>query len=380
MKALILSTATGQGHNSAAAAIAEALCEKGCEAPVMDCLHLGRRDVSAPVSRLYAGITVRTPGFFRLLYRAGMAVTSAKRKSPIYGLNALTAKTLHETLLRVRPDVVVCTHIFSAQAVSAVRQRFGLRIPAVGVATDYTCIPFWEESELDRYVIPDASLAGEFAARGIPAEKLLPLGIPVRAQYRSVLPKQQARREFCLTAKHIFLVMGGSMGYGDIPLLADRLLQAVPDSQVAAVCGKNRKMVQTLAGKAGIVPFGFLENAGDLMDAADVVLTKPGGLTSTEALAKRVPIVLTRPIPGCEEKNARYLCSIGAAAAADSPEDAALEAARLLADADRREAMRQAQEKFIRPDAALRIRDLLFALAQSEKPASSGGEASEEAG
>ena len=380
MNALILSTATGEGHNSAAAAIAEALGERGCEASVMDCLGLGKLDVSAPVSRLYAEITVRTPGLFRLLYRAGMAVTSAKQKSPIYGLNAMTAKTLHEILLRVRPDVVVCTHIFSAQAVSAVRRKFGLGIPTVGVATDYTCIPFWEESELDRYVIPDASLANEFAARGIPAEKLLPLGIPVRARYRSKLPKQQARREFRLTAEHVFLVMGGSMGYGDIPLLADRLLQAVPDSQVAAVCGKNKKMIQALAGKAGIVPFGFLENTGDLMDAADVVLTKPGGLTSTEALAKRMPTVLTRPIPGCEEKNAQYLCSVGAAAAGGSPESAALEAARLLADAGRRDAMRQAQEKFIRPDAALRICDQLFTLVQNEKPASSGGKASEEAG
>lgn len=368
MKVLILSTATGEGHNSAALAVAEALRAKGCETFQMDCLNLGRFGVSEAVSRLYADITVRAPGFFSLLYRAGMAVTSAKRLSPIYYLNALCAPAIHQTLLHIGPDAVVCTHIFSAQAVSAVRRKFGLNVPAVGVATDYTCIPFWEDSALDFYIIPDASLVDEFAARGIPPEKLLPLGIPVREQYRTRLPREQARREFRLQAKYVFVVMGGSMGYGDIPHLADELLRAVPDSQVAAVCGKNRKMIESLAGKKGIVPFGFLENAGELMDAADVVLTKPGGLTSTETLAKRIPTVLTRPIPGCEERNARYLSSAGAAVCAGSPQQAALEAARLLADGARAGAMREAQEKFIHPDAASKAGDFLISLIKEKSP------------
>ena len=368
MKVLILSTATGEGHNSAAAAVAQALRAKGCEALIMDCLNLGRFNASAAVSNLYADITVHTPEFFSLLYKGGMAVTSAKRMSPIYHLNALCAKALRHTLSGIKPDVIVCTHIFSAQAVSAVQRKFGLNIPAVGIATDYTCIPFWEESALDFYIIPDASLSDEFAARGIPPEKLLPLGIPVREQYRTKLPKEFARREFCLKAKYVFVLMGGSMGYGDIPLLADELVRAVPESQVAAVCGRNRKMIESLAGRKNIVPFGFLENAGHLMDAADVILTKPGGLTSTEALVKRIPTVLTRPIPGCEERNAQRLSSIGAAVRSDSPQKAALEAVRLLADTARADAMRSAQEKFIHPDAALKIADCLIALAKGKNP------------
>lgn len=368
MKCLILSTATGQGHNSAALAIAESLRKENCTAEIIDVLKSGKRDVSQRVSRLYSHITVYAPQIFRGLYRAGELVSSPKRRSPIFYLNTLYADELYGKICRFQPDVIACTHIFGAQAVTCLREKYGLRIPAAAVLTDYTCSPFWEETALDGYVIPSEKLADEFSGKGVPSEKLIPIGIPVRAQFQEKVSKQAARKNFGFTAKHVFIVMGGSMGYGKIGKLA-AALAALPDSQAAAVCGKNKKLFRRLSKTANVVPLEYIEEMGTLMDAADVIFTKPGGLSSTEALVKRVPTVLTRPIPGCEQKNAEFLCSVGAAAFSDNCGDAVHKAKRLVSDASLAGNMIEAQEKYIRDDSARKISDYLIALGKFQQKA-----------
>lgn len=369
MKCLILSTATGQGHNSAALAIAENLRSKNCTVKIMDVLKSGKKDVSEPVSKLYSGITVHAPRFFHGLYRAGELVSSSKRRSPIFYLNTLYADKLYGKIRCFMPDVIVCTHLFSAQAITYIREKYGLKIPCAGIATDYTCSPFWEESLLDSYVIPAAALLDEFTGKGIPKQKLIPIGIPVRAQFQKKTLKQDARRKFGFTAKHICVIMGGSMGYGKIGELTAALLAAIPDSQAAAVCGKNKSLFRELDGIANTIPFEYIDDIGTLMDAADVILTKPGGLSTTEALVKRIPTVLTRPIPGCEQKNAAFLSSIGAACHAETTESAVERARRLLFDGSSAEKMIEAQKKHIRKDAAGTIGDYLIEMCRSSRKA-----------
>lgn len=365
MKFLILSTATGQGHNSASLAVAETLRAENCIVKIGDVLKAGKRDISEHVSKLYSNVTLHMPRFFGGLYHAGELVSSSKMHSPIYRLNSLYAGNLYDRICRFEPDVIVCTHIFGAQAITCIRKRYGLKTPTAGIATDYTCSPFWEESKLDGYIIPSAGLTDEFAQKGIPAGKIIPIGIPVRPQFQKKITKQEAREKFGITAKHLFLVMGGSMGYGNIETLTASLLEAVPDTQVAAVCGKNEKLFHELSGITNAVPFEYVENISELMDAADVILTKPGGLTSTEALVKHIPTVLTRPIPGCEQHNAEYLSSLGAAAFADNTESAVGKALHLLNDADAAAKMTAAQEKYICKDASKQICDYLIRLGKS---------------
>ncbi len=362
MKFLILSTATGQGHNSAAFAVAEFLQARGCRATVLDVLKLKNEAVSKRVSRLYAGVTVHAPQFFHGLYRIGERVSSPGGRSPVFRLNTLYAGSLFGEIRRLKPDVIVCTHIFSAQAVTWLRERYGLGTPAVGIATDYTCIPFWEESALDAYVIPSPALADEFAARGVPAARLVPIGIPVRPEFLKRASKTEARRSFGLAASHIFLVMGGSMGYGDIDRIAGELAACVPDSQVVVLCGSNEKLLHRVAPLRGVIPMRYTDRVCSLMDAADVVLTKPGGLTSTEAIAKRVPTVLTRPIPGCEEKNAEFLSVSGAAAFSDGTRSAVLAARRLALGGRAAGEMERAQERVWPDGTDGRIADYLIAL------------------
>ena len=333
----------------------------------MDVLKMGKTDVSSLASKAYAAVTVHAPWLFHFLYRVGEKVSTSGGRSPVFYANTLYADGLYSEICRINPDVIVCTHIFSAQAVTYIREKYAIKTPAVGVATDYTCIPFWEESALDRYIIPCKALAGEFAGKGIPAEKLVPLGIPVDARFQSKTPKRQAREKFGLYAKHVFVVMSGSMGFGNIGRLANALLAAVPDSQVAAVCGSNKRQAKALAGMTNIIPFGYINDIDILMDCADVVLTKPGGLSSTEAISKRIPTVLTRPIPGCESQNAEYLDSIGAAVFAKSEKQAAEAALQLITDRSAAAEMLAAQNKYIAKDADRKIGDYLIALAKSSK-------------
>lgn len=362
MKFLILSTATGQGHNSAASAVAESLRARGCRTEVLDVLKLKNESVSNRISRLYSGVTLHAPRFFHELYLIGEYVSSPGGRSPIFRLNTLYAERLYREILRLEPDVIVCTHIFSAQAVTWLRERHGLNMTTVGIATDYTCIPFWEESALDAYVIPSPNLTGEFVSRGIPAHRLVPIGIPVRPEFLKHTPKAEARRSFGLTAAHIFLVMGGSMGYGNIDAIAEALASAVPDSQIVVLCGSNERLLHKMQTLGSVIPMSYTDRVCTLMDAADVVLTKPGGLSSTEAIAKRIPTVLTHPIPGCEQRNAEFLRSNGAAAFSDGTRNAVLAARRLAFNEHAATKMERAQERVWPDGTDGRIADYLIAL------------------
>lgn len=364
MKALILSTKTGQGHNSASMAIAGCLEKEGWEAVVSDVLKSGKRNVSAPVSALYDNIVLHMPALFGMLYRAGELISSAKRHSPIYYLNSIYSEKLLDSIKNIKPQIIVCPHIFSAQAVTRLYEKHGLSIPSVGIITDYTCSPFWEETRLNAYVIPATQLIGEFTSKGIPREKLYPLGIPVNSCFKKAHDKADARRVFGITADKVFTVMGGSMGYGHIRELSTLLAKRMPEAQVVAVCGRNKKLFESLTKIRNIIPFQFIDNIDILMDATDVLLTKPGGLSATEALSKRMPVVLTCPIPGGEEKNADFLSSIGVALHAKTPEDAVEKAIELAFDKNKCAEMIEAQNKHINRDADRDISRLIIKLSE----------------
>lgn len=187
-----------------------------------------------------------------------------------------------------------------------------LHIPAVAVGTDYTCIPFWEETNMDYYVIPHDDLTDEFAKRGIPENKLLPLGIPVRQAFCTRTAKAAARTRLHLPSDvPIFLVMSGSMGFGKLAVFAAELaIRCHNNEHIVIICGNNTKIKRILQNEfkfnKRVHIIGYTNQVSLFMDACDVIYTKPGGLTSTEALVKNIPIVHTAPIPGCEAANVAF--------------------------------------------------------------------------
>ena len=284
MKILILSCDTGEGHNSAGKAIKEAAEHKGHSVTMIDMFLLSGKGTSHAVSGAYIGIVKHIPFFF--------------------GLSAYIESNGF--------DAVVTPHLYPAETLSCMKRKNLLHIPAVAVGTDYTCIPFWEETNVDYYVIPHDDLTDEFAKRGIPENKLLPLGIPVRQAFCTRTAKAAARTRLHLPSDvPIFLVMSGSMGFGKLAVFAAELaIRCHNNEHIVIICGNNTKIKRILQNEfkfnKRVHVIGYTNQVSLFMDACDVIYTKPGGLTSTEALVKNIPIVHTAPIPGCEAANVAF--------------------------------------------------------------------------
>ena len=178
MKILILSCGTGGGHNSAALAIQENLLEKGIQADFIEYLDIINKKVKNSINHLYITTTRGNGKVFKTVYRLGELYQKTKLKSPIYQLNYLNRKKLYEYILEYEYDYVITTHLFAAQALTAIKKKYPIHF--IAVATDYVCIPFWEETNPDYFIIPSEELAKDFIEKGIQQEKLLPLGIPVK--------------------------------------------------------------------------------------------------------------------------------------------------------------------------------------------------------
>ena len=192
MKILILSCNTGGGHNAAAFALKESLEFHHHEAEVLDLMRLGRKHTSALIGGAYVKLVSVFPAGFGAAYQLGELVRRVPGKSPVYYANARLGNALADYIVQNHFDGVATTHLYPAETLTWMKQKGLLTIPCVAIATDYACIPFWEETNCDDYVIPHKDLIPEFASYGIPKEKLLPLGIPVRPHFRA-----RRRKKMC---------------------------------------------------------------------------------------------------------------------------------------------------------------------------------------
>lgn len=370
MKVLILSCNTGEGHNAAGRAVKERLVYEGHEAVMLDYMQLASKRTAKLVGQTYVRIAKNLPWLFHFLYRIGGMISSSRYKSPVYWANKGMAKHLLYYLDVNDFDAIVMPHLFPAETLTYMKRHNMTDIPAIAVATDYTCIPFWEETECDYYVIPHADLAEEFAGRGVPREKLLPLGIPVGMAFSEKEKKREAKEKLKLPAdKPMYLVMSGSMGFGKIHLFAFELARKLKDGeQIVIICGNNNKLRRTLRSEfwwnKSVHVVGFTEHVAVYMNACDVIYTKPGGLTSTEALVKNIPIVHTAPIPGCETRNRDFFTSRGMSVAAEHIRTQVAQGKTLVQNKALREGMAEAQRENAYPDAAKDIVRFLNRLVQ----------------
>ena len=229
-------------------------------------------------------------------------------------------------------------------------------------------------------MVPHKDLIPEFASCGIPEEKLLPLGIPVRPAFARPASKEDVRRHLDLPENApLFLVMSGSMGFGKLAIFAAELSLRLKcgehmvthelvsrlenGEQAVIICGNNKKRMRSLRLQFHKNPnvhiIGFTRHVAEYMAAADVLFTKPGGLSSTEAAVRRVPLVHTDPIPGCETKNRAFFVSRGMSVTGAHQKELAEAGISLAHDDTRQIAMRDAQRKNSHPQAGTSITHLL---------------------
>lgn len=360
MKVLILSTGTGEGHNSAGKAILEQFQKRGIPCDMADVLAFASEKAASYGKRIYVWSTVRATGVFKGAYKAGRAITSSRRKSPVYYANALYAKRLYNYIVDNGYDTVVMPHLFPAEALTYMLRKHECQpdIHTYFVGTDYTCIPFTEETEADYYFIAHEQLVEEYVQKGIPRDKLVPTGIPVSDRFRCLPEQSVARQALGMEAAgHCILIMTGSMGYGKIESLVQALvLRMEAQDNVYILGGSNEKLKARLREAyredMRIKVLDYTDRTAEYLAAADLLFTKPGGLTSTEAAVAGIPLAHTRPIPGCEDCNQAFYNGHGISISAASEEKLVERALELLACPAACSQMVQRQHQVINQGAA----------------------------
>lgn len=317
MKVLILSANTGGGHNSTARALADQLVKQNIEYEIADTLAFISERVSDFISWGHSYVYRKLPKLFGVGYRF-------EEKHPprfIYEQCARGAEALYAELTEKKFDAVLCVHVFSGMMMTEVRERLSCKIPFYFIATDYTCSPGVLEIKANGYFIPHRMLLGEFVRNAlIPADRMFATGIPIGEAFYEHEEKAEARAALELPVEgRIVLLSCGSMGAGRLEKSAMMLPKYLPqDTTLVVLCGKNEKAYAELLPYASerLRVLGFTEHVSTYMSAADLYITKPGGLTTSEAIAKRLPMVFINAVPGCETRNFDFLISRGVAVGA----------------------------------------------------------------
>ncbi len=358
MKVLILSCSMGEGHNSAAKAVYEAVIDSGNEALITDVLSFGGKKPPKIAEGSYRSIVTKAPRVFGAIYKVGGAYNATGLRSPVYFVNTLYAEKLRDYIIENGYTAVVATHLFAMQALTHIRRKYkDFSVKCYGVLTDYTCIPFFNESELDAFFVPHKEAAAECARKGMDKSRLINIGIPVSLKFNISHTKDEARKMLSLPSGKIFVVMTGGLGCGNAVELCRGLLSgADKDTYIYVLYGKNEGLHETLKecfkDNDNVRTVGFTDKVALYMKSADVLLTKPGGISSTEAAVTNVPLIHTMPIPGCETKNADLFERNAMSIKALSPKKAAEQALLLINDPEKCERMRNNQRAQINANAA----------------------------
>jgi len=324
MNFLILSVTAGEGHNSTAKALCSEFARLGAESQVLDTFKYASPAFAKIISEGYLFVTENAKSAFRIGYSM-----AEKRKT--------TSPQLMEEFFRRQMadelaafidsedfDAIIFTHSFAGMILDVMKERGMIKKRTLGILTDFTFHPYWENCTLNDYVVtPDRLLLPQARRKGFRDEQIIPLGIPINPKFSSRIPKETARRKLGLDESlPTFLIMGGSMGYGNIigNVKAVDTANIDRDFQMIVVCGNNAEMKEAVdkysaEARHRILVTGFVDYVSTLMDAADCIITKPGGLTTSESLAKGLPMIIINPIPGQEERNTEFLLNNGCAIA-----------------------------------------------------------------
>ena len=371
MSVLILSANTGQGHNSCARAIQAVYAARGIPCEIRDTLAYLSPEVSKLVSGGHVLMYRKMPRLLSASYHSAERHPKAyTERSPLYKFLASGVKKLLPEVQAGGFDTIICVHVFASLMVTELRRRCPKPLRTAFLATDYTCSPTCGDSRLDLYFVPPG-LTEEFVRAGLPRARILETGIPIRADFHNSKDPAAARAAFGVDPSHRhLLVMCGSMGCGPMEDMVRDIGRGLPeDCELTVVCGTNHSLHRRLTLEWEHHPRvhiqGYVENMSALMDSADLYLTKPGGISVTEATWKRLPMVLVNAVAGCEDDNLRYFTALGAAVTAETPEELSSLCLTLLKTPQTLAEMAARFDPISRPNAGEAICDALAALTPS---------------
>lgn len=365
MNALILSCGTGGGHNAAGRAIKEELESRGHQVTMMDPYDLKNPRLSGAIGNFYIRMVQKAPGLFGFIYLLGNLYRNLPIHSPVYWANAKMAEKMENFLNNHSFDVIFMSHLYPGEILTKLKKQ-GVRVPkTIFIATDYTCIPFTEEIDCDCYIIPAEDLKEEYVARGINPDKILPISIPVRRAFRENVSRETAIEQLRLQQeKRYLLLAGGSVGAGNLQKtmhVLQQYLKTHGDAILIVICGNNEKLYEKLQRQYNNDPQVILlqktSHMAAYMKVSDVVISKPGGLSSTEAAVVGVPLIHISPIPGCETINMEYFSERNMSIAVNKPGKQLLQALEKCRKEKAVTEMIENQKRYIDAEAAGKICD-----------------------
>jgi len=363
---LVLSASVGGGHLRAAQAVTLALRELAPAAEIreLDILELAPRPFRRVYADAYLGLVDKAPAALGLIYdaldrRGGRKTQAADRLRLLVERVNLRA---FERFLQDGPwDGAVNTHFLPTEIIAALRRKGALRLPQLTVTTDFETHRLWVYRPCELFTTATEEGAATLRHWGVPAAAVRVTGIPVHPAFCRAPDKAACRKAFSLTpGRPVVLQLAGGFGVGPVERIYRGLLSCVVPLQVVAVAGRSAELRARL-GKVPVPPrhaalvLGFTDRMHELMAAADLVVSKPGGLTTSEALASGVPMAVVNPIPGQEARNSDFLLENGAAVKINTLETMGEKLGRLLGDARRLKALGAAARGLGRPRAAFEV-------------------------
>lgn len=327
-KILILSATFGDGHKQVAKAISEAVnCYTTDFEPITIDVMKWIHPYLYPVSNyLYKKVIEKFPNVYGYFYQKTKVRNSFSDK-----LDVLLSSGMHtmlDIIKRVNPKVVVSTYPFAASIISKLKEQRIIDIPSITIITDYTNHSYWVHPYTDQYIVGSKQTKASLIASGVISDKIKCTGIPIMQKFTHSHPREQLAQKYSLNPNQFtVLVMGGGDGFIGKGIKTFKALERLEvPIQIIIVCGRNKKLQKQLSeelsdSKHKILLLGYCENVNELMAISNLLISKPGGVTITEAMAMELPLLIYHPLPGQEEENADFLMDLGLAMLCEDEKD-----------------------------------------------------------
>ncbi|MFA5145792.1 MAG: glycosyltransferase [Candidatus Omnitrophota bacterium] len=371
-KVLLLYISEDSGHHCASMAIESAL--KNMD-PSVETVNINSFNYTNPIlekviNRTYMSVVRRTPELWDYLYDNPKVVKRTQGlREMIHRFNTGKLKAL---LDEFRPDAIVCTQAFPCGMIADYKKSLNLSVPLVGVLTDFAPHSYWIYNNVDRYVVPSEETGKKLVDNGIDPGRVAPFGIPIDPKFSSSrATKDEIRKAMSIDGgKPCILIMGGTQGLGPIRELVKNLDRSSLDIQAIVAAGTNKKLYRRLKRWEGglkkkVIILPFATNVDELMEISDIIVTKPGGITTAEALAKGLPMLIVNPLPGQEAMNTKYLLRNGVALKSETSSEAIVLLEELYYNRGILNRMREKARRLSKPASSIDTARLILELMRS---------------
>ena len=365
-RVLFLYASLDSGHQKAAQAIEEAFLSRphlDVETMDIEALKFSYPNLGKLIHRVYMIMVTNMSRFYDFLWDNATIEKRIRKLKSI--MNEKRLKKFEELFFNFKAQVAVCTQALPCGFLATLKRKKGFSFKLIAVITDYDVHAYWIYDEVDVYCVATVKCKEKLIQKGVPKEKVKITGIPISPHFTKREEKKKLRERWNISQKTpCALIMGGSYGVGPMLKIIKHITKLDTDFSIAVITGKNAKLYKKLEEKKRKIKreiklFTYIQNVNQLMQLSDILITKPGGLTISEALCMGLPMIVTRGVRGQESENFRYLLEKGAALSAEKPQDVAERLDELLREEKQLKIMRENALRAAKPKAAWDISQVI---------------------